>query len=75
MGFIDRLFHRPEPAPVRYVVATRQESRKARVARIHTELQLGIVVARLSPEERKAAIARAGVRLPLEEAIERVRSA
>ena len=68
------IFRRPEPAPVRYVVATRQESRAARVARIHTEVQLGVAVARLSPEEKAAAIDRAKSRhIPLEEAVERTR--
>jgi hypothetical protein len=58
MGFIDRLFHRPEPAAVRYVVANREESRKARIARVHTTLQLEVAVARLSPEEKRAAVER-----------------
>lgn len=62
MGFHWPIFRKPEPAPVRFVVATRQESRKARVARVHTELQLGIAVARLSPEERSAAVRRASFR-------------
>jgi hypothetical protein len=55
-------FHRPDPAPVRYIVATRQESRKARTARVHTELQLAIAVNRLTPEQKREAIARASYR-------------
>lgn len=58
---------RPQPAPVRYVVSTRQESRKAQTARIHTELQLAVSIAQLTPEQRREAIARASVRLPLRE--------
>jgi hypothetical protein len=61
MGFIDRLFHRPEPA-VRYIVANREESRKARIARVHTTLQLEVAVARLSPEEKREAVERGSTR-------------
>lgn len=67
MNFIDRIFHRQQPAPVRYIVANRQESRKAQTARIHTELQLGVAVAQLTPEQKRAAIDRASIRLPLRE--------
>lgn len=59
MNLIARLLHRPEPAPVRFIVATRQESRKAITARIHTELQLNIAVAQLTPEQKAQAISRA----------------
>ena len=55
---------KPEPAPLRFIVATREESRKARIARIHTTLQLGVAVARLSDEERKQAIVRAATTRP-----------
>ena len=37
MNILARIFGAPEPAPVRYIVANRQESRKAQTARIHTE--------------------------------------
>jgi len=47
------------PSPVRFVIATRAESRKARTARAMKELELGIAIARLTPEERAEAIARA----------------
>jgi hypothetical protein len=77
MSFIDKFFHRPPPSPeplsrgskgqyvqdrARYIIATREESRKARVARIHTTLQLEVAVARLSPEEKRAAVERGGTR-------------
>lgn len=56
------IFRKPEPAPLRFIVATRQESARARTARAYTELQLGVAVARLSPEERREAISRASIR-------------
>lgn len=38
MNILAALFRpQPEPTSVRFVVATRQESRKAQTARIHTE--------------------------------------
>ena len=66
MNILAALF-RPQPAPVRYITATRQESRKAQTARIHTELQLGVAVAQLTPEQKREAIERASIRLPLRE--------
>lgn len=60
MSFHFRLpWSKPEPAPVRYVVAHREENRRARIARIHTELQLGVAVAQLTPEQKREAIERA----------------
>jgi hypothetical protein len=66
MNILTALF-RPQPAPVRYIVANRQESRKAQTARIHTELQLAVSIAQLTPEQRREAVQRASVRLPLRE--------
>ena len=63
MNILAALFRpQPEPTSVRFVVATRQESRKAQTARIHTELQLGVAVAQLTPEQKREAIERASVR-------------
>jgi hypothetical protein len=62
VSFLGRLFHRPEPAPIRYIVAHREESRRVRTARVHTQLQLEVAVARLTPEERAQARLRASIR-------------
>ena len=62
------IFHsKPKPEPVRYVVATRRESHEAQRAKLFKELELGVAVAQLTPEQKRAAIDRASIRLPLRE--------
>lgn len=46
MSLLSAIFRKPEPVPVRYVVATKQDNARARIARIHKELELGIAVSR-----------------------------
>jgi hypothetical protein len=58
MGLFSFL-RREHSQPIRFVVATAHENKEARTRRIHTELQLAVAVASLSPEDRKAAVARA----------------
>lgn len=53
---------KPAPLPhviIRHVAATRKESAAAQTRKAYTELELGIAVSRLSPEQRREAVARA----------------
>jgi hypothetical protein len=62
MGIIQRLFGRADPLPhvtIRHVVATRQESAKVSAKRLGVELQLAAAIAGMTPDQRRASIARA----------------
>jgi hypothetical protein len=64
MSFIDLLFHRPPPSPEPLSRGSKGQfipSRKERVRRANEAsvlMQLGILTARLSPEEKRAAVER-----------------
>ncbi len=64
MNILASLFHRPGPAPVRYVVATRQESLVARRRQADRLIELAVYKATTTPEERRleADIAMAALR-------------
>ncbi len=66
MTFFDRLFH-PKPAPVRFIVATREESAKVRTKKVEKRLELEMLKIHTPPDQFQAAIARASIRLPLRE--------
>jgi len=58
--FFDKLFHRkPAHAEVRYVTATKAESRAAQSRAIHRRLELEFMATHMTPEQREAAKARA----------------
>ena len=58
--FFDRLFHRkPAHTEVRYVAATRAESKAAAARAIGRRLELESMAIHMTPEQREAAKARA----------------
>jgi hypothetical protein len=60
MSFIDRLFHRREPAqPLRFVAATKRENLAAERRRNDKRLELEVMKLHADPDEWAAAVARA----------------
>jgi len=58
--FFDKLFHRkPAHTEVRYVTATKAESRAAAARAIGRRLELEFMAIHMTPEQREAAKARA----------------
>lgn len=58
--FFDRFFHRkPAHTEVRYVAATRAESKAAAARAIGRRLELEFMAIHMTPEQREAAKARA----------------
>ena len=54
MQLLQQLFRRPEPQPLRFVVATRRENEEARRRRTEIACQLAVYNAVTSPEQRRA---------------------
>lgn len=52
--FWSSLFHKPEPPPIRYVVATRSESRAYQRRKADVLCELAVFVAVTTPEQRAA---------------------
>lgn len=66
MNILAALF-RPQPAPVRFIVATREESAKVRTKKVEKRLELEMLKIHTPPDQFQAAIERASIRLPLRE--------
>jgi len=56
------LFRKPAHTEVRFVAATRAESKLARRKQIDRQLELAVAVSRLTPEEAQSARMRGGRR-------------
>ncbi len=61
MNILAALF-RPQPAPVRFIVATREESAKVRTKKVEKRLELEMLKIHTPPDQFQAAIDRASFR-------------